>query len=967
MEDKLLRLVDRGESNLRPRLRLLAVACLVPLLAATAFAGEIPIGSDGSLTLDSSGAITRLDVPGSDSVIPRSPLPCAILERPGSNIPVTSATETSSSLRLAFGDGSQVQLRYEPGQSSTLFRLESLDLKSSATSLRMFRLPMLPTAHRQGTLNAALSDTSALALMAGSPEVVVPGHDGSGSSISMQGVTHSFIQTTQSRVGRFAARFSAASTTATAGWAMQGSTLTREHKLQDISGVAAWVHGDGRGEFLKFQLLDEKGGARDYYLAIDFTGWREVVLSHPELDITTGKDLASLYIYYNGIAPNGRAECLVDDVRVVLNEERRTSRTAVIADFEDPDAPWWTSDSTNLELEWDLEFVRPGDSMAVLGCRRDQLFAAIREMEQQSGMLVPKPGGVWNKAAPAVHENYLFLTSFSEDQFDEALALAKRGGFRRVLLGQESWCQSTGHDQVNRHRFPGGLPSLVRTVERFRANGIDVGLHVLGASIDNNDPYLTPVPDRRLVKDAQTTLTANLDPASTSIAVAAMPDGFPAEDGGYNGNGSVLQIGDELIQYTARTTTRPYLFTGCKRGYLGTKVAAHKAGTPVHHLARSFGYHLFDMNTTLLDEVTSNFATVANACRIGMVYFDGSERLQGPHSRYNARLINAYLSKLRDPNILVQASSFTHFSWHQLARSASADGHGDLKGYLEQRAGVFDVFRESGMPLDIGWYYGYDVMATPDQYEYILAKTLAYGASFSYQVSVPAARVQPFTAEILDLVKRYDSLRESDQLTTAIRQLLQVAKPLRGRAPEEKNRPLDSRRDYRLLTINGQNVFQRVIYGEWEEWQTSPKAAKQDDSSQQITLAQQDPLRIEHSWNIHITTGPVQLGFQLHSIMPKDSATTSPQILNPQLEVAGQQLPYRGHIQPGQYLFAWPGEAPALFGPEADKKTTTGAAMPTITLPPGDYVCRFSADLQDPGPVSVRARTVQLTPEHHRL
>ena len=40
--------------------------------------------------------------------------------------------------------------------------------------------------------------------------------------------------------------------------------------------------------------------------------------------------------------------------------------------------------------------------------------------------------------------------------------------------------------------------------------------------------------------------------------------------------------------------------------------------------------------------------------------------------------------------MLLQASSFSHYSWHILARSASADGHGDLKGYLDERSPGFD-------------------------------------------------------------------------------------------------------------------------------------------------------------------------------------------------------------------------------------------------------------------------------------
>ena len=102
-------------------------------------------------------------------------------------------------------------------------------------------------------------------------------------------------------------------------------------------------------------------------------------------------------------------------------------------------------------------------------------------------------------------------------------------------------------------------------------------------------------------------------------------------------------------------------------------------------------------------------------------------------------LHKAFYDKLDNKDMLLQASSYSPYSWHILARSASADGHGDLKGYLDERSGGFDFLARDGMPLDIGWYYGYDPTSTPDQYEYILGTTIGYDSSMSFQVSCAAA------------------------------------------------------------------------------------------------------------------------------------------------------------------------------------------------------------------------------------
>ena len=63
-------------------------------------------------------------------------------------------------------------------------------------------------------------------------------------------------------------------------------------------------------------------------------------------------------------------------------------------------------------------------------------------------------------------------------------------------------------------------------------------------------------------------------------------------------------------------------------------------------------------------------------------------------------------------------------------RSASADGHGDLKGYLDQRmAGILQM-RRTFTAADIGWY-ALDIHGRPDELEYVCAKALATDSSIS--------------------------------------------------------------------------------------------------------------------------------------------------------------------------------------------------------------------------------------------
>jgi len=473
-------------------------------------------------------------------------------------------------------------------------------------------------------------------------------------------------------------------------------------------------------------------------------------------------------------------------------------------------------------------------------------MAAVERFEIMAGIPSPRLDGVWNKVSPAIKRSYFFLTNFHESQFDEALAIARRGGFDRILLLGGSWATGTGHYDVNRKNFPDGLEGLKRTFDRFRAEGFKIGLHFLGASIYPPDSYITPVPDPRLVLGAKTALAADVDEKTDFIPAATAPDAFPAEDGGYMGKGTVLRIGDELIFYGERKLDAPFGFAKCVRGHLGTKISPHKKGEQVAHLVRSYGYHMYDMDTTLLDEVAANFARVADAVEADMVYFDGSEALQGDHWYYNAKLHKAFYDHLKKKDVLLQASSYSPYSWHLMARSASADGHGDLKGYLDQRSPWFDSMGRDGMPLDIGWYYGYDPNSTLDQYEYVLGATVGYDSSMSFQVSPDAAAKHPFTEDILDLIARYEKLRLSGRVDDAMRARLRIDPALGGSPPPgENDGRLEKRREYRLLGPEGREVFQRVHYQPWRSLKDAEEAAR--------------------PWTVTVADAPAKVGFWVHA------------------------------------------------------------------------------------------------------
>jgi hypothetical protein len=192
-----------------------------------------------------------------------------------------------------------------------------------------------------------------------------------------------------------------------------------------------------------------------------------------------------------------------------------------------------------------------------------------------------------------------------------------------------------------------------------------------------------------------------------------------------------------------------------------------------------WGFFLPDPDSPLAEELTTNFARVYNACDFDMAYFDASDGSGEPYIDrwyFLNKMHLLYYRKLKR-DALYQTSNGTGSGlvWHLVPRSASADGHGDIKGYLDDRwpgiLGMGDNFTKA----DVGWYYWFSDVR-PDQIEYVAAKVLGIDGSVSLETSRAALESLPQSRQMMDSLGRWERCRRQGYFPEAVRAKLREPK-----------------------------------------------------------------------------------------------------------------------------------------------------------------------------------------------
>ena len=398
--------------------------------------------------------------------------------------------------------------------------------------------------------------------------------------------------------------------------------------------------------------------------------------------------------------------------------------------------------------------------------------SAIMEAECAGGLPCPKHADKWVRDSASVRKSYLFAADASEANIDTLIDYAKLGGFGTIIFHKDNWLKTHGHYQINTDNFPHGLDGVKAAVAKIHAAGLEAGVHVFGPSISSNDAYITPKPDDRLATVPGSPLAEALDEKTATLTLSATPKLPPNGPSSKAFPGSYLRIGDEIIRYGQAEPGPPFRYTNCIRGALGTRAAAHPAGSEVQGLLALWGFFLVDPDSTLADELAQNFANVFNHTDFDMVYFDSVDGINDAyidHWYYLNRMHLGYYRKFKK-DVLYQTSNGVgwNIEWHIVPRAASADGHGDIKGYLDQRwPGILTMGANFTRP-DLGWYYWFKDVR-PDQLEYVAAKAVGVDGSISLETSRAALESQVQSRQMMDTIHKWEQARRADPFSPKIK------------------------------------------------------------------------------------------------------------------------------------------------------------------------------------------------------
>ncbi len=413
-----------------------------------------------------------------------------------------------------------------------------------------------------------------------------------------------------------------------------------------------------------------------------------------------------------------------------------------------------------------------GSKIALFGSDEAATLETIGAIEIAEALPHPMIDGEWVKTNRNAAAAYL-ITSFTETNIDQALALTKKAGLEYLYHYGKTF-ESWGHFELYQGEFPNGIDGLKACVEKAAAQGIKLGTHCLSNFVNTNDPYVTPVPDKRLAKVGSSVIVADIASNATEIIIAS-PEYFNQME---NNSLKTVMVGEELIRYGGVSDAAPWRLLDCQRGAFDTKVMPHKAGEPISKLL-DHPYNVFLTDADLTKEMSKTLAELYNQTGLRQISFDGLEgnRSTGLGTYGESLMPYTWYNNLSDDlknHLIIDASRTTHFFWHIYSRMNWGEPWyaGFRESQVEYRFNNQAYFKRNFMPGMLGWFKMTPETSIEDM-EWMLARSAGYDAGYALVADLEIVAENANSDKILELIGDWEKLRISDSFTEAQKEVMQ--------------------------------------------------------------------------------------------------------------------------------------------------------------------------------------------------
>jgi len=411
-----------------------------------------------------------------------------------------------------------------------------------------------------------------------------------------------------------------------------------------------------------------------------------------------------------------------------------------------------------------------GSKIAMFGVPQKDVLETIGKIEIAEGLPHPLFKGEWIKQSPEIGRSYI-ISNFTEADVDEMILHTKRAGL--MSLYHEGPFTTWGTYAFNPKYFPNGKEGVKQAVQKAKAADLHFGVHTLTNFINTNDPYVTPVPDERLVKTGSSQLLKPIT-ATTQEIVVASPLYFNDEK---NNTLHTIQIGSELIRYRAVSDKTPFTLIDCQRGAFGTIPAAHEPGSTVSKLL-DHSYEVFFPSMAMQSEIAKKLALLCNETGIDHLDFDGHEGgLAAGQGDYGIEAFSKTFFDVADHFVVNGTSNSKHFYWHMNTYCNWGEPwYGGFKESMQEyRIANQALFERNYMPNMMGWYLMTSTTSI-DEMEWMLARAAGYNAGFAMVLRVRDAQKNPIRDELLDAIREWETARRAGAFSDTQRERLKEPK-----------------------------------------------------------------------------------------------------------------------------------------------------------------------------------------------